>query len=52
MYEMDIITFPGNLFTTCGLSIILHDVISLQYAKLYFPMLEIDWVSVYVNLPV
>ena len=30
--EMDVIAFPENLKTTSGLSILLHDVISLQGA--------------------
>ena len=27
---MDVITFPENLYSTCGLSILLHSVISLR----------------------
>ena len=32
---MDVITFPVNLLTTSGLSILLHGVISLPDATLY-----------------
>ena len=32
---MDVITFPVNLKTTCGLSILLHGVISLSDATSY-----------------
>ena len=32
---MDVITFPENLLTTSGLSILLHDVISLPDAMSY-----------------
>ena len=32
---MDVITFPENLSTTCGLSILLHGVISLPGATSY-----------------
>ena len=32
---MDVITFLVNLFTTSGLSILLHDVISPQVAPSY-----------------
>ena len=32
---MDVVTFPENLKTTSGLSILMHDVISLPDAKSY-----------------
>ena len=32
---MDVITFPENLLTTSGLSILLHGVISFPYATSY-----------------
>ena len=32
---MDVITFPENLLTTCGLSILMHGVISLSEATSY-----------------
>ena len=32
---MDVITFPENLFTTSGLSILLHGVISLPDGRSY-----------------
>ena len=32
---MDVITFPVNLYTTSGLSILLHGVISRQMIKTY-----------------
>ena len=33
---IDVITFPENLYTSSGLSILLHDVISLQDATSYY----------------
>ena len=32
---MDVIMFPENLYTTCGLLILMHGVISLPDAKSY-----------------
>ena len=41
---MDVITFPVNLYTTSGLSILLHGVISLSDATSY------DKVQYLINL--
>ena len=48
---MDVITFPVNLLTTSGLSILLHGVVSLPDATLYdniticYLMRENDWIT-------
>ena len=33
---MDVVTFPDNLLTTSGLSILFHDIISLPDASSYY----------------
>ena len=49
-FFMDIITFPKNLLTTSGLSILMHDVISLPDALSYDKMESYVHGSVLVNL--